>query len=76
LVSNSVRHSKECAEVLLTVTAANGAIRIEVSDQGPCFDWNGPRGDGMGLAIIDKIATDCGVTNDDLCTAWVEMRSE
>ncbi len=76
LVSNSVRHTGHTQEVLLMVTASNGTIRIEVSDHGPCFDWANPRGDGMGLTIIEKIADDCGVTKDGMCTVWVEMHND
>lgn len=76
LVSNSVRHTGNTDDVLLTVTASNGTIRIEVSDHGPCFGWEAPRGEGMGLTIIEKIADDCGVRNDGMCTVWVEIHTD
>lgn len=76
LVSNSVRHTERSDEVLLMVRSSNGSIRIEVSDNGPCFDWNGPRDDGMGLNIVEKIADDCGVTKDKMCTVWVDIHGD
>lgn len=74
LVSNSVRHSND--DLTLTVITGADSIRVEVMDWGPGFDFDAPRGDGMGLNIVEKIASDWGVTLDGVCTVWVEIPIE
>ncbi|HEY5891247.1 MAG TPA: ATP-binding protein [Acidimicrobiia bacterium] len=71
LVSNSVRHSRD--DLTLTVITGEDSIRIEVMDWGPGFSRDAPRGDGMGLNIVEKVASDWGVTLDGICTVWVEI---
>jgi anti-sigma regulatory factor (Ser/Thr protein kinase) len=71
LVTNSVRHSND--DLTVTVVPGPDSIRIEVADWGPGFNRDAPRGDGMGLNIVEKIATDWGVTLDGVCTVWVEI---
>jgi hypothetical protein len=44
-----------------------------VKDWGQGFNRDAPRGEGMGLNIVEKIASDWGVRLDGLCTVWVEI---
>lgn len=74
LVSNSVRHSDD--DLTLTVITGEDPIRVEVVDWGPGFSRDAPRGDGLGLNIVEKVAADWGVTLDGVCTVWVEIPRE
>lgn len=72
LISNSVRHS-DSTQIDLTVTTQDGQIRIEVSDDGPGFTHDTPRGEGMGLTIVEKLAERWGLVSDDRFTVWAEL---
>ncbi len=72
LVSNSVRHS-ESTEIDLIVKTQDGQIRVEVSDDGPGFTHETPRGEGMGLTIVEKLAERWGLVSGDRFTVWVEL---
>jgi anti-sigma regulatory factor (Ser/Thr protein kinase) len=72
LVSNSVRHAGD-STVSVSIKTSGDRVRIEVRDGGPCFDIERPRGSGMGLNIVDRIADAWGVDRDGACTVWVEM---
>jgi signal transduction histidine kinase len=72
LVSNSVRHSKS-TEIDLTVSTQDGRIRVEVSDDGPGFTHETPRGEGMGLAIVEKLSERWGLVSDGRFTVWAEL---
>jgi anti-sigma regulatory factor (Ser/Thr protein kinase) len=72
LVSNSVRHSRS-EDIDIRVSAFNGRIRIEVSDDGPGFTEESPRGDGLGLTIVEKISDRWGLVSGDRFTVWAEL---
>ncbi len=71
LVSNAVRHGRD--EITLTLVSTGDSIRVEVKDRGQGFNRDAPRGEGMGLNVVEKIASDWGVRLDGLCTVWVEI---
>ncbi len=73
LVSNSVRHAKSC-DIDVRVRAMDGKIRIEVSDDGPGFAPDAPRGDGLGLSIVEKLSESWGMEPGDRFTVWAELR--
>lgn len=50
-VSNSLRHSG-AKRGMVSLTRINGAIRLEIADDGAGFDLLGRRGDGQGLRNI------------------------
>jgi anti-sigma regulatory factor (Ser/Thr protein kinase) len=75
LVTNSVRHSGETA-ISVTVQTLADRVRVEVTDGGPCFDPGEPRGEGLGLAFVEKLADRWGVENSGPCTVWVELELE
>ncbi len=72
LVTNSVRHS-ESSDIAISVIANNGKVRVEVTDDGPGFNTGDPRGDGMGLEIVEKLADRWGLKNENGFTVWAEM---
>ncbi len=72
LVSNSVRHSGD-GFVSVSLKKTRDRVRLEVSDPGPCFDADHPRGDGFGLQIVSRVADAWGIDNDGDCKVWVEI---
>lgn len=72
LVSNSVRHANTDG-IDVRVETADGRIRIEVSDDGPGFSDRTPRGDGLGLTIVDKLSDEWGLDNGERFTVWAEL---
>jgi len=74
LVTNSVRHS-DTESIEIRLSAANGQIRLEVIDDGPGFDPRSPRGDGMGLNLVDKLADRWGMRAAERFTVWAELQS-
>jgi two-component sensor histidine kinase len=72
LVSNSVRHT-DSEGIDLKVLADDGHIRVEVSDDGPGFEIDSPRGDGLGLEIVEKLADRWGLAPGDRFTVWAEL---
>jgi anti-sigma regulatory factor (Ser/Thr protein kinase) len=78
LVANSVKHAQ--AEALeLKVVVANGAVVVEVTDEGPGFEPT-PRsargGDaGWGLYLVERLAHRWGVHREGQSTrVWFELR--
>lgn len=72
LVSNSVLHSND-GLVSVSLSKTNDRVRIEVKDPGPGFDIDHPRGDGIGLEIVSRVAETWGVDNEGECTVWAEV---
>jgi len=76
LVSNSVRHgSSQGIEV--KVSARDGHIRVEVTDDGPGFAVDAPRGEGLGLTIVERLAERWGMQKgSQRFTVWAELAAE
>lgn len=72
LVTNSVRHSKS-EDIDLRVASHDGQIRVEVSDEGPGFTRESPRGEGMGLDLVEKLADRWGLASGERFTVWAEL---
>lgn len=73
LVSNSVRHGST-EEIDIKVTSNDEWIRVEVKDSGPGFSIDDPRGDGLGLAIVEKLADRWGMKDGQgAFTVWAEL---
>jgi hypothetical protein len=77
LVSNSVRHSganSRSDRIDVKVSVHDGRIRVEVADQGSGFSALDPRGDGLGLEIVEKLADRWG-TGDGRQSflVWAEL---
>jgi nitrate/nitrite-specific signal transduction histidine kinase len=72
LVSNSVRHSQS-EGIDVRVQSFDGSIRVEISDDGPGFTDDTPRGGGMGLMIVEKLSDRWGFVSGDKFTVWAEL---
>lgn len=73
LVTNSVRHGSSTG-IDVKVTAQEGRIRVEVADDGPGFSPDAPRGEGLGLSIVEKVADRWGLREDrSRFTVWAEL---
>jgi serine/threonine-protein kinase RsbW len=72
LVSNSVRHARSC-DIDVSVRTEDGRIRVEVSDDGPGFAHDVPRGDGLGLSVVDRLADEWGIEPGERFTVWAEL---
>lgn len=78
LVTNSVLHSGGSA-VVVHMAATPECVRVEVCDSGPGFDAEEvlarERG-GLGLLLVDRIATRWGAAGDDGACVWVELEPD
>jgi anti-sigma regulatory factor (Ser/Thr protein kinase) len=73
LVANSVRHGAS-SNIDVRVAAQADRIRVEVTDNGPGFSIDDPRGEGLGLLIVDKLADRWGMKNGRRkFTVWAEL---
>jgi anti-sigma regulatory factor (Ser/Thr protein kinase) len=73
LVTNSVRHAS--TPITLVVTDRDDDVRVEVGDDGPCFDWpvaeRQSEGGGLGLTVVDALSKEWGIDrNGDGCAVW------
>ena len=81
LVANAVQHSgtREPDSVRLAALPIPSGVRVEVTDAGDGFDpeilpdWDF-RENGMGLSIVDRLASRWGVDlGPDRTTVWFEI---
>lgn len=73
LVANSVRHGSS-SNIDVRVAAQTDRIRVEVTDNGPGFSVDDPRGEGLGLLIVDKLADRWGMKDGRRkFTVWAEL---
>lgn len=79
LVSNSVRHSgadPKSDGIDIKVSVRAGHIRVEVADGGPGFSLDAPRGEGLGLTIVEKLADRWGMADGrHKFVVWAELSS-
>jgi anti-sigma regulatory factor (Ser/Thr protein kinase) len=81
LVTNAVLHAGVAdrdSRVLLHVTVAGGAIRVEVRDKGRGFTKQVPQPreeghGGYGLFLVDKMAARWGVHGERGARVWFEL---
>jgi anti-sigma regulatory factor (Ser/Thr protein kinase) len=71
LVTNSVVHGPAGGAIDVITTVTGRWVRIEVRDDGPCFQGTGR--DGFGLHIVSSIATRWGVVRQSNCRVWVDI---
>ena len=73
LVTNAVRYGSSDG-IDLKLTNRGGRIRIEVTDHGPGFSVDDPRGSGLGLDIVEKVADRWGMKDGNhKFTVWAEL---
>ena len=76
LVSNSVRHAHSDG-IDVKVSMRTGYIRVEVADRGPGFSIDAPRGNGMGLSIVEKLADRWGMSDGHKeFVVWAELSAD
>jgi anti-sigma regulatory factor (Ser/Thr protein kinase) len=81
LVGNSVRHA-QARFVSVKAVVTDGAIWLEVSDEGPGFEVEGAMRQasqtdeaGWGLFLVERLANRWGVRRDgDSTHVWFELR--
>ncbi|MGH2773133.1 MAG: ATP-binding protein [Actinomycetota bacterium] len=80
LVTNSVRHSHQSSDGHVDVRAAiaNDAVRVEVADGGPGFEWAGTlpaagQPYGWGLHLVDRLASRWGTERGKRWMVWFEI---
>jgi anti-sigma regulatory factor (Ser/Thr protein kinase) len=79
LIANSVKHASADA-VGLKVVVGQGAVLVEVSDEGPGFEpadrvADQDQASGWGLFLVERMADRWGVVRDDAATrVWFELR--
>ncbi len=77
LVANCVRHADMDpvdGRIVLFGRVANDHVRIEVADTGSGFDPEDPASAGLGLRLLDKLATSWGTARSDAgFRVWFEI---
>ena len=80
VVTNAVRHAGASAgdEIELIARSGNGRVRVEVTDPGAGFRYDGPSGTleaegGWGLYLVDRIADRWGIDDDPSTRVWFEL---
>jgi len=79
LIANSVKHASADA-VGLKVVVAQGAVLVEVSDEGPGFEpidrsQGQDEASGWGLFLVERLADRWGVAHDEAATrVWFELK--
>ena len=80
LVTNAIRHGARDPHesILLRAGRTDGAIRVEVCDEGDGFDAEPEQGDllepgGHGLLLVDTLAERWGVKRGSPSCVWFEQ---
>lgn len=78
VVGNAVRHSggfDAGDRIIFHARLAEDHVRVEVADQGPCFDPEvRHETEGFGLRLLDKLASRWGVEPTARgCLVWFEV---
>ncbi len=74
VASNAARHGGE--PIGMSVSVEEDGLRVSVRDQGPGFDPadENIRGSGMGVRLVEALASDWGVERDDEGTeVWFKI---
>ena len=78
LIANAILHGDPDSGVVLHLAAAATCVRVEVCDGGSGFAFSRrPRHEdalgGMGLRLVDTIASRWGVAGDECTCVWFEL---
>ena len=73
VLSNAIKHAGGHGPIRLAATLAPGFARVEVLDEGGGFDLEAATGKGLGLRLVDKLATRWGVERGRGTLVWFEV---
>jgi len=73
ILSNAIKHAGGHGPIRLAATLAPGYARVEVLDEGPGFDPESETGKGLGLRLVDKLASSWGVERGRGTLVWFEV---
>ena len=76
LATNAVKHA-EARSIGIKIRRTGNTLRIDVVDDGPGFEdptATPPQiGSGMGLRLVQRLASRWGIDSDELTTVWFEL---
>jgi anti-sigma regulatory factor (Ser/Thr protein kinase) len=77
VVGNAVRHAglRPGQHIELVARVSRHEARVEVRDDGDCFDARRTSGGGYGLRLLGRLATRWGVEGERGCRVWFEVTS-
>ena len=73
VIANAIKHAPGTFEIRVAATLAPGFARVEVLDTGPGFDPDEVAGTGLGLRLVDKLASRWGVERGRGTVVWFEV---
>ncbi len=74
LVSNSIIHADEGADIEVAVTSRPGRVRVEVSDEGPGIDPHmAESATGWGLRLVELLSDSWGIGRPPGGRVWFEV---
>ena len=80
VVTNAVRHAgaSEADGIEMIARSGSGRVRVEVTDPGSGFRYDGPSGTfetegGWGLYLVDRLADRWGIDDDPSTRVWFEL---
>jgi anti-sigma regulatory factor (Ser/Thr protein kinase) len=77
IVGNAVRHAglRPGQHIELVARVSRHEARVEVRDEGACFEPSRTRGDGYGMRLLARLAARWGVEGERGCRVWFEVTS-
>src|SRR2546423_14279817 len=73
IIANAIKHAGGHGPIRVAASMAIGYARVEVLDEGPGFDPEADRGKGLGLRLVDKLASRWGVERGRGTLVWFEI---
>jgi anti-sigma regulatory factor (Ser/Thr protein kinase) len=77
VVGNAVRHAGLRPDQHIEVVArvSRHEARVEVRDEGDCFEPSRTRSDGYGMRLLGRLAARWAVEGERGCRVWFEVTS-
>ena len=73
ILSNAIKHAGGHGPIRVAASMAPGYARVEVLDEGPGFDPEADTNRGLGLRLVDKLASSWGVERGRGTLVWFEV---